>query len=74
MRFADGTPQAVHGLRHRNQMDVIWHQAIAPNLDPFFAAPLGHQLQIRRVVAVVEKRLLSAIAALGNVMGQTGNN
>jgi hypothetical protein len=53
---------------------VIGHQAIAPNLDPFLVAPLGHQFQISLVVAVVEKRRLPAVAALRDRVGQTGNH
>jgi hypothetical protein len=55
-------------------MDVIGHQAIAPNLDTFVAARLGHQFQIGGVVAIVEERLLSAIATLGNVVRQRWNH
>ena len=58
--------------RDRDQMSMVWHQAIAPNRHPLFAAPLGHQFQVGRVVSVVEERLLSAVAPLGNVVGHAG--
>jgi hypothetical protein len=50
-------------------MDVIGHQAIAPNRNPFLAAPIGHQFQIGRIVAIVEERRLSAVPSLRDVMG-----
>ncbi|MEN6405922.1 MAG: hypothetical protein ABFC77_05565 [Thermoguttaceae bacterium] len=71
MSLADRPPKAILGFWHCNQMNVVWHQAIRPNLYSLFAAPLGHQFQVGRIVAIVEKRLLSAIAALRNVMRQT---
>ena len=74
MRLADGPPQAILGFRRRNQMDVIGHQAIAPNLDPFLTAPLGHQFDVGRVVLVVEKGLLSTVATLGDVVRQSRNH
>jgi hypothetical protein len=43
MRLADRLCEAVLGLWDRDQMDVVGHQAIAPNLDPFLPAPLGHE-------------------------------
>jgi hypothetical protein len=69
--LADGPPQAVFGLGRRNQMDVIGHQAIAPNLDAPFAAPVGHQFDIRRIVSIVEKSLLAAVATLRDMVRQT---
>jgi len=42
----------------------VRHKAVAPNLDSLFAAPFGHQFQVRGVVAVAEERLPPAVAAL----------
>jgi hypothetical protein len=70
MGLADGPGQPLLRLRHRDQMDVIGHQAVAPNLDAPFAAPLGYQLQLRGIVFVAEKRLLSAISPLRYVVRQ----
>lgn len=74
MGLADRPPQTVLRLRNCNQMDVIGHQAVRPNLDPAFSAPVGHQLHVRRVVRVVEERLLPTISTLGYVMWQTRNH
>jgi hypothetical protein len=74
MGFADGQTQAIFGLRHGDQMNVIGHQAIAPNLHALFTTPVGHQFHIGRIVAIVEKRLLATVAALRDVMRQTRND
>ena len=55
-------------------MNVIGHEAIAPDLDALLAAPLGHQFDVGRVVVIAKEGLLSAVAALGYVMRQTGND
>ena len=71
----DRPPQAHFDCGNGNQMNMIGHhQAIAPNRRSLFTAPIGHQFQIGRVVAIVEKRLLSAVPSLGDVMGQTSND
>jgi hypothetical protein len=52
-------------------MDMIGHQAVRPDLDLVSAAPLSHQFQVALVIFVTKERLLSAVSALGDVMGQT---
>ena len=47
-------------------------QAVEEYLHALLAAPLGHQLQVSGVVAVVEERLLPTVAPLGNMMGIMG--
>ena len=74
MRFAEGPPQAVLGLRYRDQVRVVWHEAIGPDFDPLLPAPLGHQIQVGRIVVVAKERRLSAVAALRYVMRHPRNN
>jgi hypothetical protein len=74
MRLADRPCQTVVRLRDRNQMHVVGHQALRPDLDVPLAAPLGHQFQIRLIVVVVEKRLLPTISTLGHMVRQTRHN
>jgi len=74
MRLADGPSQAVIRFRRRDQMDVVGHQAVAPDLDRCLAAPLGHQFNVCRVVAIVEECLPATVASLSNVVRQTRNN
>jgi len=55
-------------------MNVTGHQAIAPDRHPALGTPLGHQLQIGRIVLATEERLLPPIPTLGHVMRQPRND
>ena len=70
MSLADRSPQAIRRLRNRDQMNVIGHEAIRPNGNSTFLAPIGHQLHISRIVFLAEKGLLPTISTLGHVMWQ----
>jgi hypothetical protein len=74
MSFADPAPQAIFGLRHRNQVNVIGHEAVCPDHDPSFPTPLGHQFDVGRIIFVVKERPLPTVPALGYVMRQAGND
>jgi hypothetical protein len=66
--LSDSPSQAIGRLRYRYQMDMIGHQAIRQDLDLESAAPLCHELDVALEISVTEKRLLSAVPALGDVM------
>ncbi len=72
MGFTYGS--AEHGLflRYDNQVHMIRHQAVMPYFDTFFFAPVGDQSQIFLVILIPEKYILSAVAALGYVMWNSG--
>ena len=74
MSLTDAPPQAVLRLRHGNQVNMIGHKTIRPNLDPSFPTPVGHQFDISRIVFIAKKRLLPTIPALGYVMWQARND
>lgn len=74
MGLAHRPPQPLFSSRHCNQVNVIGHQAVAPDLNALLTAPLGHQFHVSRIVPVVEERLLSAVATLGDVVRQTRND
>jgi hypothetical protein len=61
--------QAVIGGRHCHQVDVIDHQAIRKNFDLELAAVLVKPGEIRHAIIFAEERILSTIAALGDVVG-----
>ena len=67
-------PEAVFVRRHEHQMDVIGHQAIGPDFRPRLSAALGEERKIAPVVVVAEKGFLAAVAALGNVVGVSGDD
>jgi hypothetical protein len=47
---------------------MIRHKTVTPNVHAGFIAPFRHQLYVYPVVFFPEKRLLAAIAPLGNVV------
>jgi hypothetical protein len=49
-------------------MDMIGHQAIRQDLDLETVARLCHEVDVALVIFVTEKRLLSAVSALSDVM------
>ncbi len=56
-------------------MDVVGHQAIGPApRRPACGTGFGQQIAIERVVVVAEEHPLAPVAALGDVMGQTGDD
>jgi len=65
MRLADGLAQTVCGLRHRDQVDVIGHEAIGPDLDLLGTTELGHELQVALVVLFAEQGLLPTVSTAG---------
>jgi hypothetical protein len=50
-------------------MNVIGHQAPNPDFNMMLLAPMRHQINVRKVVFVAKKGLLTTIAPLGDVMG-----
>lgn len=74
MGLANGPAQSILRGRNGDEVDVIGHEAVGPDLNPAFAAPLGHQLQIGDVVLLAEKRLLPTVPPLRDVMRITRYN
>ena len=66
--------QSVGIGRHQDEMDVVRHQAPAPDVHTGRPAMLAEQVAVQRIVGVVEKRARAAIAALGHVMRVSGND
>jgi hypothetical protein len=71
MHLADGESQSVGRLRNCDEMNMIGHQAISPDLDLVSAAPMCHQFQVALVIFITKERLLAAISPLRDVMRQT---
>jgi hypothetical protein len=55
-------------------MHVVRHEAVGPDRDAALAAGGRQQIPIERVVAILEEHALAPIAALGDVMRQTGHD
>ena len=53
---------------------MVRHQAPGPHLDGGGPAILGEQVAIERIVAVAEEGPRAAVAALGDMVGMTGDD
>jgi hypothetical protein len=74
VRFADGARQPVWPIGNEDQMDVVGHQALAPHRHAMFSAFHGQEIAIKLVIGVAEENRLAAIAALRDMMRQSGND
>jgi len=55
-------------------MDMVRHQAISSYLHTSLAAPFRHQFQIRIIIFITKKDLLTTIPSLRDVVGDAGDN
>jgi hypothetical protein len=74
MELAEGPAKAVRVGGNDDRVDVVGHQAIAPDLDPRALGRLREEVEIERVVGLLEEGLLPTVAALGYMMRQAGDD
>ena len=60
--------------RHEDEVHMIGHHHIGPDFNSRRPTMRAEQFAIERKVMVIEKCLLAAVAALGDVMGEAGKN
>src|ERR1700733_8969957 len=61
-------------LRHENQVNVVGHEAIRPDLDGSFRRLIGEEIAIDLLIALLEKNGLAPVAPLRDVMRKAGNH
>jgi len=74
MGLTDRPAQPVGRVRNSDQMNVVGHQRIRPNLNVMGAARLTHQFQVELVILVTKESRLATVAPLGDVVRQTRYN
>ena len=72
--IAERAPQTILVRWHRDDVYMIWHQTIGPDLDPRAHGGLRQEIEVEFVVAVLEERSLAPIAALGDVVRDAGQD
>ncbi len=74
MRSRQRQRQPVRVGGSKNEVDVVGHLTIGPNFDGEAPAAFGEPVAIQRVVVVGEKDPLATVPALGDMVGNVGND
>ena len=74
VRSAYGLGQRVFGLRYRDDVNVIAHEAIADDLKAVLPGLLGEQLKIYMPIIIDKEYILTIISPLRDVMSTTSYN
>ena len=70
VEVAEGAPQPVLVGGHDDGMDMIGHQAIGPDLGMRPLRRLREEIEVERIIRVLEEGRLAAVAALGHGCGR----
>ena len=74
MRLPQTERQGVLAFRHPDQVHVVGHEAIADQPETCRFAIFGDEAKIGVAIAVAAKDVLAVVAALRDVMGQSGSD
>lgn len=68
MSFTDGIAEPICVLRRKDQVDVVGHQAVCPDIYLCLARLLAQQVTVHLVIAILKENCLSSVAALRYVV------
>ena len=74
VRGAERPRQAAVIARPQDQVNMVGHQAMGPNLDTELLRLLREEIAVDVLIAVLEEHRLAPIAARCHMMRQTGSN
>jgi hypothetical protein len=74
MRFTDCPRKSIFRLGHRDQMNMIRHQAVGEDLQTVLFGITLQQLKVAQPVSSIEEHILPAIATLGNMVGDASHH
>lgn len=74
MRIGKGSAQTILVGWHDDDVHMIGHQAITPDFCPCIFRRLGQKVSIIGVVGFFEESPFPPVAALGHVIGNTGQH
>jgi len=72
VHVGERAPEPVGVGGHEDDMNVVGHQAVAPDLCTGLRRRLGEKIAVQPVITLFEKGLLAPVAALGHVIRQSG--
>ncbi len=74
VHVAEGAAETFLIARHGDDVNVVGHQAVGPDLDPCPSCRIRQQVEVQFVVAILEEGLLAAVAALRHVVRDAGEH
>ena len=74
VRLSHRQPEPGVVLRRQDQVDVVGHEAIGPDLDTPAPDLFRQKIAVDLLVAVLKENRLAPVSTLGDVVGQSGNN
>ena len=74
MRLTQRASERVLGRRNGDQMDVVGHQAVCPDVEPLFVGLAGEDTHVGSIVPVREEDLHPSRAALNDVMREIADD
>jgi hypothetical protein len=72
--WGERAAQPVGVGRHQDEMNMAGHQAPRQHFDAAFAAMLRQKIAVERIIGVAEEGARAAIAALGDKVGNAGDD
>jgi hypothetical protein len=72
--FTDGPAEAIGRSRNHDEVDVVRHEAVGPDLDLAAVAPFCSESDVEAVIVRAEERPLSTVTALRDVVRQGGDD
>lgn len=69
MERVEAAGERAVGPGDTNIMNMIWHQAIGPELDAESCCAFMHEFQVAAEIGIVLKNNLSVVPPLGHLMG-----
>ena len=74
VRIGEGPAQPVVMTGHNDDMNMVGHQAIAPDLRSRLPRRLAQQIFVKRIVVIIEECWQATIASLGYMMRKARDN
>jgi hypothetical protein len=70
----EGLGEGGGGLRNDDEVDVVGHEAVSPDLEALGAGAVAEPDEVALVVVGSEEDQLGAVTALGDVVGEAGDD
>ncbi|MEZ5693866.1 MAG: hypothetical protein R3D99_08500 [Altererythrobacter sp.] len=74
MEIPKGSPQSILVRGREHDVNMIGHEAIAPDFRVRTRGGIGQEVKVKGIVAVFKKGLLPTVAALRDMVRNTGKN